>query len=179
MNISKESLIENLLTEIKPSVSEALDTVLSGNDLSYQHILDLLDVSNKDLIAVLLSADFLRHKVNGDKVSYVVNRNINFTNVCIKRCGFCAFSRDFRHEQQSYLLPTSEVVRRAKQAWDLGATEVCIQAGLPPKMDGNLYVDIIEAIKRDIPNIHIHGFSPEEVLYGSQRSRCTIKEYLI
>jgi len=179
MTIATESLIENLLTEIKPSVSQALNTVLSGNDLSYQHILDLLCVSNKDLIAVLLSADHLRHKVNGDKVSYVVNRNINFTNVCIKRCGFCAFSRDFRHEQQSYFLPIDEVVRRAKQAWDLGATEVCIQAGLPPKMDGDLYVNITEAIKRDIPDIHIHGFSPEEILYGSQRSKSTIKEYLI
>ena len=179
MNISTGSLIENLLTRINPGVSHALNTVLSGNDLSYQQILDLLNVANKDLIAVLLSADYLRHKLNGDKVSYVVNRNINFTNVCIKRCGFCAFSRDFRHEQQSYFLPISEVVRRAKQAWDLGATEVCIQAGLPPKMDGDLYVNITEAIKRDIPNIHIHGFSPEEVLYGSQRSRCTIKEYLI
>ena len=179
MTIATESLIENLLTEIKPSVSQALNTVLSGNDLSYQHILDLLCVSNKDLIAVLLSADYLRYKVNGDKVSYVVNRNINFTNVCIKRCGFCAFSRDFRHEQQSYFLPIDEVVRRAKQAWDLGATEVCIQAGLPPKMDGDLYVNITEAIKRDIPDIHIHGFSPEEILYGSQRSKSTIKEYLI
>ena len=179
MNISKEALLENLLSGINPRVSHALSTVLSGNDLSYQQILDLLNVANKDLIAVLLSADYLRHKLNGDKVSYVVNRNINFTNVCIKRCGFCAFSRDFRHEQQSYFLPISEVVRRAKQAWDLGATEVCIQAGLPPKMDGDLYVNITEAIKRDIPNIHIHGFSPEEVLYGSQRSRCTIKEYLI
>ncbi len=179
MNISKEPLLENLLSGINPRVSHALNTVLSGNDLSYQQILDLLNVANKDLIAVLLSADYLRHKLNGDKVSYVVNRNINFTNVCIKRCGFCAFSRDFRHEQQSYFLPISEVVRRAKQAWDLGATEVCIQAGLPPKMDGDLYVNITEAIKRDIPNIHIHGFSPEEVLYGSQRSRCTIKEYLI
>ena len=110
MNLPTQPLIENLLTQIKPSVSEALDTVLSGNDLSYQHILDLLDVSNKDLIAFLLCADFLRHKVNGDKVSYVVNRNINFTNVCIKRCGFCAFSRDFRHEQQIYYLPVTEIV---------------------------------------------------------------------
>ena len=179
INISSETLLGNLLTEIKPTVSKALDTVLSGNDLSYLQIFNLLNVSNKDLIAVLLCADLLRRKVNGEKVTYVVNRNINFTNVCIKRCGFCAFSRDFRHEQQSYFLPVNEVVRRAKQAWDLGATEVCIQAGLPPKMDGNLYIDITEAIKRDIPNIHIHGFSPEEVLYGSQRSRSTIKEYLV
>ena len=113
----------------------------------------------------------------GDIVTYVVNRNINFTNVCIKRCGFCAFSRDFR-EEQGYLLPEEEIVRRAKEAWDYGATEVCIQAGLPPQMEGDLYIRLCEAIKRELPDIHIHGFSPEEVLYGSIRSRCSIREYL-
>jgi len=179
INIVPQSLLGTLLREIAPEISDALDSVLSGNDLSYFQILDLLNVSHKDLIAVLISADMLRQSVKGEEVTYVVNRNINFTNVCIKRCGFCAFSRDFRHQQESYFLPISEIVRRAKQAWDLGATEVCIQAGLPPKMDGNFYVDITEAIKRDIPNIHIHGFSPEEVLYGSLRSKSTVKEYLV
>ena len=85
INISSETLLGNLLTEIKPTVSKALDTVLSGNDLSYLQIFNLLNVSNKDLIAVLLCADLLRRKVNGEKVTYVVNRNINFTNVCIGR----------------------------------------------------------------------------------------------
>jgi FO synthase subunit 2 len=106
-----------------------------------------------------------------------VNRNINFTNVCIKQCGFCAFSRDFR-EEEGYFLPTQEIVRRAKEAHSLGATEVCIQAGLPPDMDGNMYENICRAIKTEIPDIHIHGFSPEEVLYGASRSRLSIKEYL-
>jgi FO synthase subunit 2 len=107
----------------------------------------------------------------------VVNRNINFTNVCIKGCGFCAFSRDFR-EEEGYFLPEEEILRRAREAWDLGATEVCIQAGLPPKMDGDLYIRLTHALKTAIPGLHIHGFSPEEVLYGSVRSGRTIREYL-
>jgi len=107
----------------------------------------------------------------------VVNRNINFTNVCIKRCGFCAFSRDYR-EEEGYFLPLEEILRRAQEAWDLGATEVCIQAGLPPQMDGSLYITLTRAIKEVLPGMHIHGFSPEEVLYGAIRSRCTIREYL-
>jgi FO synthase subunit 2 len=126
---------------------------------------------------IAMVADLLRKKSVGNKVTYVINRNINFTNVCIKRCGFCAYSRDFRNEE-SYFLPISEVVRRAKEAWKLGATEVCIQAGLPPKMDGFLYVDICKAIKKELPNIHIHAFSPEEILYGCHRSGLSIREYL-
>jgi 7,8-didemethyl-8-hydroxy-5-deazariboflavin synthase CofH subunit len=126
---------------------------------------------------LLMTADELRRRRVGDIVTYVVNRNINFTNVCIKRCGFCAFSRGYR-EEEGYLLPVGEIVRRAKEAWDLGATEVCIQAGLPPQMEGDLYIRLCEAVKAAVPGIHIHGFSPEEVLYGAIRSRCTIRDYL-
>ena len=124
-----------------------------------------------------MTADELRRRTVGDIVTYVVNRNINFTNVCIKRCGFCAFSRDFRQEE-GYLLPVEEIIRRAKEAWDYGATEVCVQAGLPPKMEGDLYIRLCEAIKKELPDMHIHGFSPEEVLYGSIRSDITIRAYL-
>mmetsp|Transcript_38163 Transcript_38163/g.61787 ORF Transcript_38163/g.61787 Transcript_38163/m.61787 type:complete len:384 (-) Transcript_38163:406-1557(-) len=124
-----------------------------------------------------MTADELRRRKVGDVVTYVVNRNINFTNVCVKRCGFCAFSRGQR-EEEGYWLPLDEVVRRAKEAHDWGATEVCIQAGLPPRMQGDLYIKICEAIKNEAPSLHIHGFSPEEVLYGAKRSRWSIKEYL-
>jgi FO synthase subunit 2 len=122
-------------------------------------------------------ADELRKRRVGNTVSYVVNRNINFTNVCIKQCGFCAFSRDFR-EEEGYFLPTEEIVRRAKEAHSLGATEVCIQAGLPPDMEGDLYENICREIKKEIPDIHIHGFSPEEILYGATRSNISIDEFL-
>jgi FO synthase subunit 2 len=97
--------------------------------------------------------------------------------VCIKQCGFCAFSRDFR-EEEGYFLPTEEIVRRAKEAHQVGATEVCIQAGLPPDMEGDLYENICREIKKEIPDIHIHGFSPEEILYGADRSNTTIEEFL-
>jgi len=107
----------------------------------------------------------------------VVNRNINFTNVCVKRCGFCAFSRGHRAEQ-GYFLPMEEVLRRVREARQLGATEVCIQAGLPPRMEGSFYIDLCAAIKRAVPDIHVHAFSPEEVLYGATRAGCTIARYL-
>jgi FO synthase subunit 2 len=110
-------------------------------------------------------------------VTYVVNRNINFTNVCIKHCTFCAFSRDHR-EEEGYFLPMDEVVRRAIEAWEMGATEVCIQAGLPPKLDGAYYIDLCRAIKAALPEMHLHAFSPEEILYGSTRSGLAIPEYL-
>jgi FO synthase subunit 2 len=110
-------------------------------------------------------------------VTFVVNRNINFTNVCIKHCGFCAFSRDHR-EEEGYFLPVAEVVRRAREASELGATEVCIQAGLPPKLDGRYYIELARALKTALPGLHIHAFSPEEVLYGSVRSGMPIKDYL-
>jgi len=122
-------------------------------------------------------ADELRRRRVGDVVTYVVNRNINFTNVCIKQCGFCAFSRDFR-EEEGYFLPVEEITRRAREAKEMGATEVCVQAGLPPDMEGTTYENICRAIKREIPDIHIHGFSPEEVLYGASRSEVSIEEYL-
>jgi 7,8-didemethyl-8-hydroxy-5-deazariboflavin synthase CofH subunit len=130
-----------------------------------------------DLHVMALVADALRREQVGDVVTYVVNRNVNFTNVCVKRCGFCAFSRDHRDEE-GYFLPTEEIVRRAREAAEMGATEVCVQAGLPPRMPGWLYVDLCRAIKQAVPDIHVHGFSPEEVLYGSRRARVSIREYL-
>ena len=154
-----------------------LDRSLQDQDLTEDQIVDLFDSRGEDFWALLSAADHLRQETVGEQVSYVINRNINFTNVCIKRCGFCAFSRDYRMEE-GYLLPTEEIVRRAKEAWELGATEVCIQAGLPPQMEGDLYIRLTRAIREALPEIHIHGFSPEEVLYGSVRSRMSIREYL-
>jgi len=160
-----------------PEISGILDRALDEQLLSVEEAAALLTATGRDFVATCLVADELRRRAVGDVVTYVVNRNINFTNVCIKRCGFCAFSRDHRQEA-GYLLPDWEIVRRAKEAWDLGATEVCIQAGLPPKMDGWLYVNLCKTLKKALPDVHIHGFSPEEVLYGATRSRVSIREYL-
>ena len=160
-----------------PIVSEILNNALSEKEITAKQGLALYNTAGIDFHLVGLVADELRRRRVGDIVSYVVNRNINFTNVCIKQCGFCAFSRDFR-EEEGYFLPTSEIVRRAKEAHHLGATEVCIQAGLPPDMKGDLYENICREIKKEIPDIHIHGFSPEEILYGATRSNVSIKEFL-
>ena len=172
-----EASLEDLLRQVQPEIGRILENALAGREISVKQAVLLFNTSGVELDALTAAADALRRNTVGNLVTYVVNRNINFTNVCIKGCGFCAFSRDHR-EEEGYFLPISEVVRRAQEAWEMGATEVCIQAGLPPKMEGDLYIRICEAIKKVLPDIHIHGFSPEEVLYGSIRSKTSIKEYL-
>jgi len=169
--------IDSLFKNADPVVSQILNNALSDKEISEKDGLELYNTAGIDFHLVGLVADEIRRRRVGDIVSYVVNRNINFTNVCIKQCGFCAFSRDFR-EEEGYFLPTEEIVRRAKEAYDLGATEVCVQAGLPPDMEGDLYENICRAIKKEIPDIHIHGFSPEEILYGATRSNVSIEEFL-
>ncbi|MBM2852766.1 MAG: radical protein [Candidatus Nitrosotenuis sp.] len=171
------SNVDSLLKDADPLVADSLNNALSEKEISIKEATYLYDAKGLDFHLVGMVADELRKRRVGDIVTFVVNRNINFTNVCIKQCGFCAFSRDFR-EDEGYFLPIEEIVRRAKEAHSLGATEVCIQAGLPPDMDGGFYEKICTAIKADIPDIHIHGFSPEEVLYGATRSNVSIREYL-
>ena len=170
-------ILESMLRNIDPVVSDTLNQALDSKNISIKQAVELFLTKGTEMIMTTMVADILRKSKVGDKVTFVINRNINFTNVCIKRCGFCAYSRDFRNEE-GYFLPITEVVRRAVEAWNLGATEICIQAGLPPKMDGLLYVDICRAIKKELPDIHIHAFSPEEIMYGCARSGLSVKEYL-
>jgi FO synthase subunit 2 len=171
------SMIDSLLKNADSEVASALDGALSGRDISVDEAVKLFDSTGLEMSLAVMVADELRKRTVGEYTTYIVNRNINFTNVCIKQCGFCAFSRDFR-EEEGYLLPTEEIVRRAQEAASLGATEVCIQAGLPPKMDGHIYIDICKAVKKELPDMHIHAFSPEEVVYGAVRSEMPIPDYL-
>ncbi len=168
---------DRILKDIDPIISGIINKVIEGNNISESETIELFNSRGLELNMIVTVANYLCKRKKGDLVTYVINRNINFTNVCIKRCGFCAFSRDFR-EEEGYYLPIEEIIRRAKEAEKLGATEICIQAGLPPKMDGYLYIDICKAINKELPNIHIHAFSPEEILYGAKRSNCSIKDYL-
>lgn len=154
-----------------------IDKALRGDELSAPDAELLFNAQGPDLDALIAAADEVRRQTVGDQVTYVINRNINFTNVCIKRCGFCAFSRGHQAEQ-AYFLPVEEMVRRAREARDLGATEICLQAGLPPRIHGSFYIDICRAIKKEVPDIHLHAFSPEEVLYGASLSGWTIERYL-
>ncbi len=166
-----------VLEHVDSQVSTILHHALDGEEISWSEGLRLCEANGLDLQAVCLVADEMRRRQVGDVVTYVVNRNINFTNVCIKHCTFCAFSREYR-EEQGYFLPAEEIVRRAQEAVDMGATEVCMQAGLPPKMDGNLYIDLTRAVKTAFPDLHLHAFSPEEILYGATRAAVPIPQYL-
>ena len=169
--------LDSIIKNIDPVISDILNRVIDGNHISEDETTELFNSNGIELNLIVIVANHLCKRKKKDIVTYVINRNINFTNVCIKRCGFCAFSRDFR-EEEGYVLPIAEIVRRAKEAEKFGATEVCIQAGLPPRMDGMLYVDICNAIKKEIPDIHIHAFSPEEILYGAKRSSIGVEDYL-
>src|SRR3989449_6141202 len=150
-------------------VRRILDGALAGGEVSVADGHRLARAAGRDLLALSVTADELRRRQAGDTVTFVVNRNVNFTNVCIKHCGFCAFSRDHR-EEEGYFLPIQEIVRRPREAAELGANEGCIQRGLPPKLDGRYYIDLTRAIHAALPALHIHAFSPEEVLYGSERT---------
>jgi len=170
--------LDSLLSGVTPSLGRILDRALAGHDITTEEGAQLFDASGADLPILCAVANTLRQKTAGDVVTYVVNRNINFTNVCVKSCGFCAFSRGHLAEE-GYFLPLEEIIRRAEEARQLGATEVCVQAGLAPGMDGWHYVKLCKAIKNALPDLHIHGFSPEEVLYGSTLTGVTVRDYLV
>ncbi len=158
-------------------VAAILARALEGGEIGVEEGARLFEASGSELQPLLATADALRRQAVGDRVTYVVNRNINFTNVCVKRCGFCAFSRGHL-AGEGYFLPVEEVLRRAQEAWELGATEVCMQAGLAPGLDGWFYVDLVRAVKQALPGLHIHGCSPEEVLYGSSLAGVSLETYL-
>ena len=168
---------DRLLSNVSSTIGGILDQALSGEDITVDDASLLFDAEGSELLALIAAADYLRAKTVGDVVTYVINRNINFTNVCVKACGFCAFSRGHLAEE-GYFLPNEEILRRAKEAHALGATEVCVQAGLAPGMDGWHYVNLCRALKESVPSLHIHGFSPEEVLYGATLTGVSIRDYL-
>jgi FO synthase subunit 2 len=172
-----QSSLDRLLKTVSRATAQTLDRALSGQDISVDEAAELFEADGADLLAMVAAADHLRAQTVGDVVTYVINRNINFTNVCVKQCGFCAFSRGHLAEE-GYFLPIEEIIRRAREARDLGASEVCVQAGLAPGMDGWHYVKLCRALKEALPELHIHGFSPEEVLYGSTLTGASIREYL-
>src|SRR5215813_9902287 len=121
--------LDQLLSAVSVETGSILDRALSGADITIEEATRLFDAEGSDLLAMTAAADYLRAKTVGDAVTYVINRNINFTNVCVKACGFCAFSRGHLAEE-GYFLPDQEIIRRAREAWDLRASDVCVQAGL-------------------------------------------------
>ena len=158
----------------------ALERILGrqdGGGLSRDECLLLANAEGYDLLGLLIAADTLRCELAGNLVTYVVNRNINFTNVCFVGCKFCAFSRGPR-ESDAYFLSLEQVARKAVEAWELGATEVCIQGGLPHGLPPFYYRDILRAVKNAVPRMHIHAFSPMEITYGVELTGMPLEDYL-
>ena len=160
-----------------PAVLEYLDAARAGQDLTFDQALTLATAEGADFDSLLSCADTLRRETVGDAVTYVVNRNINFTNVCFVGCSFCGFGKG-PGAADAYSLSPADVVRKAREAWDAGATEVCIQGGLPRDLDGFFYRDILRAIKQAIPAMHVHAFSPMEISYGVDKTGMPLRDYL-
>ena len=165
------------LRRASPPVARILDRARAGKELTPAEGLVLAEGGAADLEALVLVADEVRRRRVGDIITYVVNRNINFTNVCIIGCRFCAFSTG-PNAHDAYDLSFEEIAARAAEAWERGATEVCVQGGLPRELDGMHYRDILRAIKRATPAMHIHAFSPMEVVYGVEKTGMPLSEYL-
>ncbi len=160
---------------------DALPLGLSSDDLGEDELTRLLSARGEELQRVFASADTLRRHACGDDVSYVVTRNIQYTNVCYFRCGFCAFSKGklaANLRGAPYLVPMREIVRRAEEAWERGATEVCLQGGIHPAFTGDYYADVVSAIKEAVPGIHVHAFSALEIWQGAATLGLTLDDYL-
>lgn len=168
---------EGALVACEPNVRECLRAVMSGEELGFEEGLKLATAEGASLDGLVAVADHLRHETVGEVITYVVNRNLNFTNICFVGCSFCGFARGPGAED-AYSLSTDELVRRTREAWERGATEVCIQGGLPKDLDGFYYRDLLRAIKRAIPEMHIHAFSPMEIDYGVTKTGMELRDYL-
>ena len=162
-------------------LAAALRRAVAGDPLDETSIVRLFAARGSELSAVCEAADEVRSRVNGDVVTYVVNRNINYTNVCYFRCQFCAFSKGKMSENlrgKPYDLGLDEVVRRSAEAWDRGATEVCMQGGIHPEYTGQTYLDICSAVKEAVPGMHVHAFSPLEVWQGAATLDVSLEVFL-
>ncbi len=181
----------NLIPDTKPNkalgqrasstVERTIGGLLNGDQLPAAALADLFKARGADFDAVCHAADRLRRERCGDSVTYVVNRNINYTNICGFRCGFCAFSKGKTHDDlrgKPYLLSIEEVARRVQEARQRGATEVCLQGGIHPEFDGNTYLSIVRAVKSCDADMHIHAFSPLEILHGATTLGISVESFL-
>ena len=181
-----EATIQRIYTRpreggVSSELRDILARPMEGKGLDETELVRLIRARGDDFNAVVRAADQLRAEVNGDTVSYVVNRNINYTNICYFKCRFCAFSKGKLAENlrgRPYDLGLDEIQRRVREAWDRGGTEVCLQGGIHPEYTGQTYADIARAVKEAVPNMHVHAFSPLEVWQGAATSNASVKEHL-
>jgi FO synthase len=176
LSLEWSDIAPRLSVPVREPLEKVLET-LDGGLLSLDESYALANSGGDDLLGLLVAANMLRAELVGNIVTYVVNRNINFTNICFVGCKFCAFSRGPR-EEDAYFHSLDDMARKAVEAWRLGATEVCIQGGLPRDLDKFYYRDILRAVKQAVPRMHIHAFSPMEIVYGVELTGMPLAEYL-
>ena len=170
-------MLERLLADVRPEVARILDAALDGRELTVEQASCLLRTDGADLFALQRAADLARAEDNGDDVSFVITRNINFTNICYVGCSFCGFARH-RDDDDAHDHSMETIVEKARDAVARGATEVCIQAGIDPKKDHHHYRNILLALKAEFPKLHIHAWSPEELDFGHRKSGMPLEQYL-
>jgi len=175
-SLAWDDIAPHASAEVRRALEQELE-YQDGASLTAGQCLALAHSEGADLMALLVAADTLRRELVGNIVSYVVNRNINFTNICFVGCKFCAFSRGPR-EADAYFHSLEDMARKTKEAWQLGATEVCIQGGLPRDLPPFYYRDILRAVKNAVPQMHIHAFSPMEIVYGVELTGMPLRDYL-
>ncbi|MCH7667919.1 MAG: 5-amino-6-(D-ribitylamino)uracil--L-tyrosine 4-hydroxyphenyl transferase CofH [Acidobacteria bacterium] len=176
-SVSGESASRDLAVDL----GGILDRAIEGTAPTQTEVVRLFSARGDEVDAIAGVADVLRKRVNGDVVTYVVNRNINYTNQCYFKCGFCAFSKGPRSLElrgDPYLMTIPQVVERAVEAHRRGATEVCLQGGIHPDFTGDFYIALLESIKEHIPEMHCHGFTPLEVWQGADTLGVSVKEFL-
>ncbi|CEL24459.1 MAG: 5-amino-6-(D-ribitylamino)uracil--L-tyrosine 4-hydroxyphenyl transferase CofH [Methanobacterium formicicum] len=166
----------NKTPDIEPTIEEILNKALE-KPISREEALKLIETTGDEYQALIRAADRRRQELVGDEVTYIKNWNINFTDICTGTCGFCAFRKD-PGQEGAYFLDVDEIVQRTRTAWDDGAVEVCIQGGLHPDVDAYFYEKILLGIKEEIPDMHIHAFSPMEIFYGASQAELTLEETL-
>jgi FO synthase len=181
-DIVPPAIIRSATPAARGAVREVLDGASGGEEVGVDEIVTLLGARGPEVLAVAEVADQLRREIVGDEVTFVRNRNINYTNVCTFRCRFCAFSKgplSLNLRGKPYLIELEEMQRRVVEAVECGATEVCLQGGIHPDFDGDYYVDVARAVKEVAPSIHVHGFTALEVTEGARRLAMPLADYLL
>ncbi|MEQ8407764.1 MAG: 5-amino-6-(D-ribitylamino)uracil--L-tyrosine 4-hydroxyphenyl transferase CofH [Gammaproteobacteria bacterium] len=180
--LDHELITEHRINHAPDALMTAIiEACKQGQAPSIADVTHLFSARGNDFTYVCQQADALRQASKGDTVSYVVNRNINYTNVCYFNCRFCAFSKGKQHEDlrgKPYDLSADEIIRRCQEAWQRGATEVCMQGGIHPDYTGQTYIDIVETVKQAVPELHVHAFSPLEVWQGAATANLSLDEFL-
>jgi 7,8-didemethyl-8-hydroxy-5-deazariboflavin synthase CofH subunit len=170
--------LDSLLSKVNGTAARIINKALVGDEISVEEGEELFKIEDPDEISALaIAADEIRKEDVGDVITYVVNRNINFTNICNTYCGFCNFMAP-EGDERAYFLSMDEIADRVKEAWEIGATEVCMQGGMHPDIDGNFYIELIKAVKEAVPEMHTHAFSPFEIFYGAESLGISEEEFI-